>query len=76
MATQGEDQKLISDAATPVTIPSGSTTINLPAMFANFDGGGINYVRALVNPSATTALTVTVSRINDSKILSPGVTTG
>ncbi len=71
-----EDQKKCPDAATPVTIPA-SGSIDLAALFAAIPGANqAPYARAIENPSGTLTLTVTVSRLYDSLIASPGTTGG
>lgn len=77
MPTRAEDRRHIPGAGTPITIPSGSATVNLAALFANCpDYQAAPYARAIVNPSPSATLTVTAVRIDDANIASPGVTTG
>ena len=77
MSTQGEDQRHVSDAATPITIPSGTDSVDLAALFALIPGANVApYARVIVNPSATITLTVTALRFYDSKIQPPGINTG
>ena len=75
MSTPGEDQKRVPDARTPITIPTSPATVDLTGLFSTCDGGQA-YARRIVNPTSNQVIVVSVISRQDSKIQSPGVTTG